>query len=33
MDKAFNVFFALMFLVGVVTTLGLITTGLVMIGG
>lgn len=29
----FNIFFALMFLVGVVTTLSLITMGLVYIGG
>ena len=33
MDKAFNVFFALMFLVGVVTTLSLLTMALVYIGG
>lgn len=33
MDKVFNVFFALMFLVGVITTLSLITIGLVYIGG
>lgn len=29
----FNIFFALMFLIGVVTTLSLITMGLVYIGG
>jgi hypothetical protein len=33
MDKVFNVFFALMFFIGVVTTLSLITMGLVYIGG
>lgn len=33
MNTAFNIFFALMFLVGVVTTLSLITIGLVYIGG
>lgn len=33
MDKAFNVFFALMFLVGVVTSLSLFTMLLVYIGG
>lgn len=32
-NLAFNVFFALMFLIGVVTTLSLITMGLVYIGG
>lgn len=32
-NTAFNVFFALMFLIGVVTTLSLITVGLVYIGG
>lgn len=33
MDKVFNMFFALMFFVGVITTLSLITIGLVYIGG
>lgn len=33
MNTAFNIFFALMFLVGVVSTLSLITIGLVYIGG
>lgn len=33
MNTAFNIFFALMFFVGVVTTLSLITIGLVYIGG
>lgn len=33
MNTVFNIFFALMFLVGVVTTLSLITMGLVYIGG
>lgn len=32
-NTTFNVFFALMFLVGVITTLSLITIGLVYIGG
>lgn len=32
-NAVFNVFFALMFLVGVITTLSLITIGLVYIGG
>ena len=33
MDKVFNAFFGLMFLIGVITTLSLITMGLVYIGG
>lgn len=33
MTTAFNIFFVLMFLIGVVTTLSLITMGLVYIGG
>lgn len=33
MTTAFNIFFVLMFLIGVVTTLILITMGLVYIGG
>lgn len=33
MNTAFNIFFALMFLIGVVTTLSFITMGLVYIGG
>lgn len=33
MNTVFNAFFALMFLVGVITTLSLITMGLVYIGG
>lgn len=33
MNTIFNIFFALMFLVGVITTLSLITVGLVYIGG
>lgn len=32
-NTAFNVFFVLMFLIGVITTLSLITMGLVYIGG
>lgn len=32
-NTAFNIFFAVMFLIGVVTTLSLITIGLVYIGG
>lgn len=33
MTTAFNIFFVLMFFIGVITTLSLITMGLVYIGG